>query len=97
MLKDLTRYCGLFLVLLYMGGAFLVPTIHKTHCEEHATAGDDFDCPVCQMANTPWVAPVSPGAPQPVAPADTVVFPALLSTVVSPFLSPTLARGPPVS
>ena len=95
MLRIEVKATALFFLVLFIAGVLLVPAHHRAHCDDHAAARNDSDCPVCQMANTPWVAPVSPGAPQPVLPAEIAVFPTVLTTVISSFLAPTQARAPP--
>ncbi len=59
MIKGLTRILGLFLFLLFISGAVLVPAYHTAHCGDHVAATGNDDCPICQLGNTPTIAGVS--------------------------------------
>jgi hypothetical protein len=59
MRKGLIKTIGLLLLLLFIGGTVLIPTYHKVHCEDHPAAGNDTHCPICQVANTPCITPLS--------------------------------------
>jgi hypothetical protein len=58
MVKGITKTIGLFLLLLFVSGAVLIPAYHKAHCEEHLTAGDTH-CSICQVASTACITPLS--------------------------------------
>jgi hypothetical protein len=97
MCKGLTKAIGLFLFLLFIGGNLLIPVIHKLHCEDHAAAGSDTHCPICQVANAPCIATL------PLNAGDIVQITVGFVPDASPvFVSALLwnsaqARAPPVS
>ena len=55
MFKGLTKTIGLFLLLLFISGSFLIPVFHKAHCDEQAAAGGDTHCAICQIIHTPCI------------------------------------------
>jgi hypothetical protein len=95
MFRGFGKSIGLFLFLLFISGSFLVPVFHKAHCDDHPATDSDTHCPICQVANTPCLTPVSLPA---IEPAETVMgtvqFP-LPVFVFSPLQFPTQARAPP--
>lgn len=60
MFKGLTKVIGLFLLLLFISGAFLIPVFHKAHCDDQSTAGGDSHCAICQIIHTPCINAYSP-------------------------------------
>lgn len=87
----------LFLLLSFIVGVVLVPVCHKANCEDHAAPGDDSHCFVCQVANTPCIVLVAPGAPVPVMLSDGTIPLAIPPAVKDFSLSPTRARAPPAA
>ena len=60
MVKGLAKTIGLFLLLLFISGAFLIPVFHKAHCDDQTADGGDTHCAICQVINTPCITTHSP-------------------------------------
>jgi len=95
--KGQTRTKVLFLFLLFIGGAVLLPVVHRVHCaadhETHATT----QCPICQFANTPVIATALHIAPI----VEFIIVGDLSLTQVrilsSPLRGAAMARAPPAA
>ncbi len=55
MKKGLTKNIGLFLLLLFISGSFLIPALHREHCDEQASAEADSHCAICHIIHTPFI------------------------------------------
>lgn len=60
MVKGLAKNIGLFLLLLFISGSFIIPVFHRVHCDEQTTAGGDTHCAICKVINTPCITTHSP-------------------------------------
>jgi hypothetical protein len=97
MSKGLTKAIGLFLFLLFIGGTLLIPVIHKLHCEDHAAAGSDTHCPICQVANTSFITTLPLNAGN-IVQLTVGIVPEASPVFVSALLwNSAQARAPPVS
>ncbi len=52
------RVLATMLFLLFIGGNILAPAFHQAECDEEHLAHADGTCVLCQVANTPAIAPV---------------------------------------
>ncbi len=96
MFKGLTKTIGLFLLLLFISGSFLIPVFHRVHCDEQAAAGGETHCAICQVINTPCITTHSPitliveHSFVGVVKIDNLMF------VAATLCNPSQARAPPV-
>jgi len=97
MIKRLTKSAGVVLVLLFIGGAILLPAFHRAHCTAKHATHEAGNCAICQLANRPAI--TTPSTIVPIVESlvlDHVVLP--VSTFSAPSLrEATQARAPPVA
>ena len=96
MFKGLTKTIGLFLLLLFISGSFLISVFHRVHCDEQAAAGGDTHCTICHVINTPFITTHSP-----ITLIAEHFFVGIVKIDASIFVTATLcnpsqARAPPV-
>lgn len=95
--KRATIAFGLFLLLLFVGGAVLIPAHHMAHCGDHAAAGGDTDCSICQVGNNPSIAGMSPHVFDRACPNACVFKIISLVAVLPPLDSSSQPRAPPAA
>jgi hypothetical protein len=90
------RLSPIFLALLFVTGALIVPFIHQSCCANEHGAHDAGNCAICQIARTPLQLSAVVLAPvDTVRRVDTLIPAARFIPSFSP-RSVTQARAPPV-
>ncbi|MFA5042588.1 MAG: DUF2946 family protein [Kiritimatiellia bacterium] len=85
------------LISLFVIGVLVVPTVHRTHCDDHHATREAAKCPICQLAHTSVITTAAVIVPIAgfIKLGDAVLPQSFITS--SPWRDPTQARAPPVA